>query len=201
MFFKEDRFFSEKPLVASVGRECVLGVLGALGGKTIQEEGVCCFSCGWVGWMGAKETKAKGCCAERDLRCRHVCLGVGQHVFGVCSIRKRLQVQRVQRKHKGFLRVEHSTKVQGGGVGGIIIREREGRCLGSGVVSWPLCCLLSCFHLVFYPCFRRPRRQNEGVVRVENLGKVSHMVLTCVPCTVCGVIARVSSVLLLLQHV
>ena len=76
-FFKEDRFFSEKPLVASVGRECVLGVLGALGGRTIEEEGVCCFSCGWVGWMGAKETKAKGCCAERDRGCRQVCWGGG----------------------------------------------------------------------------------------------------------------------------
>ncbi len=74
IWFKEEKKASFSWKIVFLHKNHSLQVLGgsacwtcwvALGGKTIEEEGVCCFSSGWVGWMGEKETKAKGYCAER----------------------------------------------------------------------------------------------------------------------------------------
>jgi hypothetical protein len=62
------------------------------------------------------------------------------------------------------------------------------------------CCFLASVLLVAFfssrglPLFSTGGRQNQGVVRIENLAKVSLMVWTCVPCIVCAVLARVSIV-------
>ncbi len=64
---------------------------------------------GWDGLGG--EIRRQGCVVQREIDVAGMCFGgEGGHAFGVCFIRKRSLVLRVQRKHKGFLRVEHSAK-------------------------------------------------------------------------------------------